>query len=255
MKGPSIHVKNLSLVLGNTQILSDMSFDIAAGSIHGFIGPNGGGKTSTLRCLLGQMPHSGSISMEWGDDDHTIGYIPQLIEMEKTLPLTIEDFLAIVSQDKPAFTGIHKASRQPIDEVLDKVGLTPKRKLMIGSLSGGERQRLLFAQALLPAPALLVLDEPMASMDEAGVEVFEHLIHELSQQGTTVLWVNHDLKQTRRMANSVTVIDRGLLAHGPTETTLTEDMQHGVFRSSAGLKSDTVFKSNTTSSATNGGNA
>lgn len=230
MKGPSIHVKDLSLILGNTKILADMSFDISSGSIHGIIGPNGGGKTSTLRCLLGQMPHNGTVSIEWHDDDHTIGYIPQLIEMERTLPLTIDDFLAIVSQNKPAFTGIHKSVQAPIDAVLDKVGLSHKRKFMIGSLSGGERQRLLFAQALLPAPALLVLDEPMASMDEAGEEVFENLIHELSQQGTTVLWVNHDLKQTRRMADSVTVIDRGLLAHGATESTLTEDMQHGVFK-------------------------
>ena len=231
MRGPSIHVENLSLNLGNTRILSDMSFDIAPGSIHGIIGPNGGGKTSTLRCLLGQMPHAGTVSMEWDGDNQTIGYIPQLIEMEKTLPLTIDDFLAIVSQDKPAFTGIHKSVKGLIDQVLEKVGLTSKRKFMIGSLSGGERQRLLFAQALIPAPALLVLDEPMASMDEAGVEVFEQLISELSQQGTTVLWVNHDLKQTRRMADSVTVVDRGLLAHGPTATTLTEDMQHGVFKS------------------------
>lgn len=229
MKGPSIHVDNLSLNLGNTQILADMSFDIAAGSIHSFIGPNGGGKTSTLRCLLGQMPHTGNITMEWGDNK-TIGYIPQLIEMEKTLPLTIDDFMAIVSQPSPAFRGIHKSVKAAIDQVIEKVGLADKRKFMIGSLSGGERQRLLFAQALLPEPALLILDEPMASMDEAGVEVFESLITELSQQGSTVLWVNHDLRQTHRMADSVSVIDRGLLAHGPAAATLTEEMQHGVFK-------------------------
>ena len=228
MKGPSIHIEKLGLKLGNSQIISDMSFDIEAGSIHSFIGPNGGGKTSTLRCLLGQMPHTGNIKINWGES-RNIGYVPQLIEMEKTLPLTIDDFLAIVSQDKPAFTGIHKSVKKYIDEALEKVGLTHKRQFMVGSLSGGERQRLLFAQALIPAPALLVLDEPMASMDEAGVLTFESLINELKEQGVTILWVNHDLKQVQRMADSITVIDRGLLASGATTTTLTEDMQHGVF--------------------------
>ncbi len=232
MKGPAIHVKNLSLNLGNSQILQDLNFSVPSGSIHCLIGPNGGGKTSALRCILGQMPHTGTISMDWGGD-HTIGYIPQLIEMEKTLPLTIDNFLSIVIQDQPAFTGIHKSVKDLIDEVLEKVELTAKRKYMIGSLSGGERQRLLFAQSLLPSPALLVLDEPMASLDEGGAQTFENLITNMNQDGVTILWVNHDLQQVLHIADSITVIDRKLLAHGPTNTTLTTEMQHGVFRPQA----------------------
>jgi zinc transport system ATP-binding protein len=229
MQGPSIHVDNLSLRLGASRILSNMSFSIASGALHCFVGPNGGGKTSTARCLLGQMPHQGTIRFDWNGDRRTIGYVPQLIEMERTLPLTIDNFLTALSQNKPAFMSTRKENRILIDAALERAGLTAKRKFMIGSLSGGERQRLLFAQALIPAPALLVLDEPMTSLDEGGSRLFEELILQEHASGTTILWINHDLDQVKRLAQTVTVIDRGVLAHGPTATTLTADMQRGVF--------------------------
>lgn len=229
MQGPSIKVENLSLRLGASRVLSGMNFSIAAGSLHCFIGPNGGGKTSTARCLLGQMPHTGTIRCDWQGESRTIGYVPQLIEMERTLPLTIDNFLTALSQDKPAFMATKKDRKVLIDAALERAGLTAKRKFMIGSLSGGERQRLLFAQALIPAPALLVLDEPMTSLDEGGARLFEELILQEHATGTTIIWINHDLDQVKRLAQTVTVIDRGVIAHGPAADTVTPDMQRGVF--------------------------
>lgn len=230
MQGPAIHVENLSLRLGASRVLSGMHFGIASGALHCFVGPNGGGKTSTARCLLGQMPHQGTIHFDWSSGSRrTIGYVPQLIEMERTLPLTIDNFLTALSQDKPAFMATRQDKKALIDAALDRVGLSAKRKFMIGSLSGGERQRLLFAQALIPAPALLVLDEPMTSLDEGGSRLFEELILQEHRSGTTILWINHDLDQVRRLAQTVTVIDRGILAHGPLADTLTAEMQRGVF--------------------------
>lgn len=229
MQGPTIHVENLSLRLGNSLILSGMRFGVAAGALHCLIGPNGGGKTSTARCLLGQMPHQGTIRVDWVGAYRTVGYVPQLIEMERTLPLTIDNFLTALSQDKPAFMATRKEKKVLIDAALERVGLTAKRKFMIGSLSGGERQRLLFAQALIPAPALLVLDEPMTSLDEGGSRLFEDLILQEHLSGTTIIWINHDLDQVKRMAQTITVIDRGVIAHGRVADTLTADMQRGVF--------------------------
>ena len=229
MQGPSIHVENLGLRLGASRVLSGMNFSIAAGALHCFVGPNGGGKTSTARCLLGQMPHQGKIRCDWRGANHTIGYVPQLIEMERTLPLSIDNFLTALSQNKPAFMATRKDKKVLIDAALERVGLTAKRKFMIGSLSGGERQRLLFAQALIPAPAFLVLDEPMTSLDEGGSRLFEELILREHESGTTILWINHDLDQVRRLAQTVTVIDRGVIAHGATAATLTAEMQRGVF--------------------------
>jgi zinc transport system ATP-binding protein len=229
MQGPAIHVENLSLRLGASRVLSGMNFHIASGALHCFIGPNGGGKTSTARCLLGQMPHQGTIRFDWKTDNHTIGYVPQLIEMERTLPLTIDNFLTALIQNKPAFMATRKENKVLIDAALERAGLIAKRKFMIGSLSGGERQRLLFAQALIPAPALLVLDEPMTSLDEGGARLFEELILQEHASGTTILWINHDLDQVKRLAQTVTVIDRGVIAHGPAATTVTAEMQRGVF--------------------------
>jgi zinc transport system ATP-binding protein len=239
MKGPAIRVTDLSLSLGASAILSHLNFSIAAGELHCFVGPNGGGKTSTARCLLGQMPHTGTIHFEWpaaaDGKAGTIGYVPQLIEMERTLPLTIDNFLTVISQRKPAFMSTRRDVQVRIDAALERTGLKDKRKYMIGSLSGGERQRLLFAQALMPEPALLVLDEPMTSLDESGARLFEELILQLHAAGATVLWINHDLDQVRRLAQGISVIDQTLLAHGPVATTLTPDMERGVFTKVRGV--------------------
>lgn len=231
LSGPAIEVEKLGLRLGRSQILSDLNFKIEAGSIHCLVGPNGGGKTSTLRCLLGQMPHSGTIRLHWPDEKRSIGYVPQLIEMEKTLPLTVRDFLILGIQQRPVFCGISKAGRPLLEEALQRTGLLDKVDFMLGSLSGGERQRVLFAQALLPEePGLLVLDEPMTSLDESGMQVFEALIADFHARGGTVLWINHDLEQVERLADTVTIIDHTMLAHGPVAEVLSGDMRRGVFR-------------------------
>ncbi len=232
LPGPAIEVDKLGLQLGRSQILHDISFSLAAGGIHCLIGPNGGGKTSTLRCLLGQMPHSGRIRLHWPDARRSIGYVPQLIEMEKTLPLTVLDFLVLGIQQRAAFLGSSRKQRPALEEVLQRTQLHDKADYMLASLSGGERQRVLFAQALLPQePGLLVLDEPMTSLDEGGMQVFEKLIMELHAKGTTILWINHDLEQAERLADTLTVIDRTVLAHGPAAGVLSTDMRRGVFRS------------------------
>lgn len=231
MTGPGIVVDNLSLQLGATQVLSNLSFSIEPGSIHCLIGPNGGGKTSTLRCLLGEMPHRGTIRIDWYTDNHCIGYVPQGLNLANNLPLTVTDFLTLISQRKAAFIGIHRQARARIESALERVGLKEKRHHPLGSLSGGERQRLLFAQALMPQPSLLLLDEPMTSLDETGTRVFSRLIRQLHDEGITVVWVNHDLQQVHEVADGITVIDGHMLAHGPTEETLTPAMQQGNFRS------------------------
>jgi zinc transport system ATP-binding protein len=220
MRGPSIRFEHVGLALGGAQILHDVNFEVASGEIHCVIGPNGGGKTSLIRSLLGQMPHTGSIAFRWGES-RTIGYVPQALDFDKTLPVTVDDFMAIVSQKRrPAFIGLSKANRPRAESALERVGFVGKRKRKLGSLSGGERQRVLFAQALIPDPALLVLDEAMASMDEVGAERFEQLIRDLSAAGVTVIWIAHDLAQVRAHAAKVTCINRTVLFSGPPSEVL-----------------------------------
>jgi len=221
VRGPAITFREVGLELGGARILHDVDFKVEAGSIHCVIGPNGGGKTSLIRCLLGQMPHTGTISIEWNDDKRTIGYVPQLLDFDRTLPVTVDDFMSLVCERRrPAFFGLSRKRRAEAEAALARVGLRGKGKTKLGSLSGGERQRVLFAQALLPDPALLVLDEPMTAMDEIGESLFLDMIRELAANGVTIVWVAHDLAQVREMAHAVTCINRTVLFSGPPETVL-----------------------------------
>ncbi len=213
MQGPSIKFESVNLSLGNTRILQDISFTIRSGEIHCIIGANGGGKTSLILSMLGQMPHSGEITISW-HDNQVIGYVPQTLEFDKTLPVTVRDFMGMTCQNRPVFLGIARSGRTQIDEVLERVGLSDKSKSKLGSLSGGERQRILFAQALIPEPALLVLDEPMTGLDLAGREILERSIVAFTEAGGTVVWINHDIAQVNEIAHTLTYVDREVLLEG-----------------------------------------
>ena len=217
MQGPSIEFDNVNLTLGNTRILQDVSFTVRAGTIHCIVGANGGGKTSLVRSLVGQMPHSGRIRIQW-QGGRVIGYVPQTLDFDKSLPITVSDFMAMTCQRRPVFLGVARSRRQQIEAVLERLGLTGKLKSKLGSLSGGERQRVLFAQAMIPEPALLVLDEPMTGLDLAGKEILERAIVEFARAGGTVVWINHDIVQVNEIADALTYIDRRVLLDGaPTE--------------------------------------
>jgi zinc transport system ATP-binding protein len=213
MKGPSIVFDNVGLALGATRILENVSFTIDEGAIHCIVGANGGGKTSLIRSLLGQMPHTGRIVVHW-NDNHTIGYVPQALDFDKTLPITVRDFIAMTCQKRPVFFGVARHQRQAIDAALERLGLQDKWRYRLGDLSGGERQRVLFAQALIPEPSLLVLDEPMTGLDLSGKKIIEQAIADFAANGGTVVWINHDIVQVGEMATAMTYIDRHVRLHG-----------------------------------------
>lgn len=227
--GPAITFDNVSLSLGRTQILDQVSFQVAAGSVQALVGPNGGGKSSLVKTLLGQMPHQGRLSLEWPGDPGTIGYVPQALEFDRGLPMTVDDFMAAMCQRRPAFLGLSRHVAPAIDDALQRVGMQDKRKRRMGALSGGERQRVLLAQGLIPQPRLLVLDEPMSALDEAGIQVFERLLTEWRRSGVTVLWIEHDLAAVKRMADRVTGLSRRVLFDGPAAETLTPERLLSLF--------------------------
>lgn len=211
MAGPGLRFDKVSVRLGGTEILSNVSFDVAPSSIHCITGPNGGGKTTLMRALLGQVPFDGTITME-GPAKPVIGYAPQSLDIDRNLPFTVEDVLAVMLQRRPAFMGRSASLKRHQDALLARLGLGAKARRLFGHLSGGERQRLLFAQALLPAPDVLLIDEATANMDEDGVRLIEEMVRELSASGVTVLWINHDAAQVNRMADRVTEIARKVLS-------------------------------------------
>ena len=230
MQGPSIEFEHVNLKLGNTHILQDVTFSVRAGEIHCVVGANGGGKTSLIRSMLGQMPHTGNITINWHDNT-TVGYVPQTLEFDKTLPVTVHDFMGMTCQRRPVFLGIERSHRQQIDEVLERVGMGAKGKTKLGSLSGGERQRVLYAQALIPEPSLLVLDEPTTGLDPEGREVLERSVVEFSQAGGTAIWINHDIAQVHEIAQTLTYIDREILLEGDPRQVLKSGIAAQLFPS------------------------
>ncbi|OPA90699.1 manganese ABC transporter ATP-binding protein [Pseudomonas fluorescens] len=221
--GPTLDFDKVSLTLGRTVILDNVSFNVQPGTIHALVGPNGGGKSSLIKTLLGQTPHQGQLRLHWPNAVGTVGYVPQALEFDRGLPMTVDDFMAAMCQRRPAFLGLSKHYAAAIGEALERVGMQDKRKRRMGALSGGERQRVLLAQGLIPAPQLLVLDEPMSALDEAGIQVFERLLNDWRLAGITVLWIEHDLEAVGRLADRVTGLNRRVLFDAMPKEALTPD--------------------------------
>lgn len=220
MSGPAIAFSDVGLTLGRTEILREVRFGIGPGAVHAVVGPNGGGKSSLVRALLGQAPHTGEIAIDWPGAVGVTAYVPQALDLDRGLPMTVMDALAAMTARRPAFLKPSARDRGLILDALARVGMADKATRLVGALSGGERQRALMAQALIPEPDLLVLDEPMAALDEAGVAAFEALIGELKARRATVLWIEHDLAAVRRLATRVTGLNRLVLFDGAPEAEL-----------------------------------
>lgn len=202
-----LQIKDLEVTLGHQPILEYISFEVARNSIHAVIGPNGAGKTTFIRSLLGGMPHRGEIRF-WFQRTGKIGYVPQLIEFDHGLPMTVGDFLCTMVRRWPIFFGTSQRTRREISRLLALTGTEHLIDRMLGRLSGGEFRRVLLAQALSPTPELLLLDEPASNVDEQGARVLETLLHDLKASGVTTLMVGHDLAMIGRVADQVTAINR-----------------------------------------------
>jgi len=208
-RGPALRFENVALDLGGNRLLAGVSLHVAPGTLHCLVGPNGAGKTSLLRCLLGELPHTGRVLLDWAGTPGVIGYVPQTLDFDRTLPITVEDFLTLLTQSAPAFLGLRRVHRAAVDAALEAVGLAGKRHRALGKLSGGELKRLLLAQALTPRPALLVLDEPLNHLDGPGVGLAIELLQRLRAEGTTMICCHHDLAQVRTLADAVTGLNAG----------------------------------------------
>jgi zinc transport system ATP-binding protein len=176
---------------------------LGTGQLVALVGPNGAGKSTLLQCVLGLVEFTGTIRCHWRASGR-IGYAPQALGVDPTLPITVAEFLALTRQRRPVCFGLTAPTRTKVAELLREV-----------ALSGGERQRVLLANALDPAPELLLLDEPTSGLDEAATQRFEERLLALRRaRATTVLLVSHDSDQVRRVAERVTVLARGVRRTG-----------------------------------------
>lgn len=204
MNDPLIEISGLTLRPGGGALLSGFALDVARGTLHAIVGPNGAGKTTLLSAILGLVDFDGRIVAHWARSGR-IAYVPQQFHVDRTLPVTVADFLALTRQRRPVCLGIERAARKRIALLLDRVGLGGFGPRALSVLSGGELRRVLLANALDPLPELLILDEPESGLDESSAAWLDETLQSLKGE-MTVLMVSHDSERVRRLADRVTVL-------------------------------------------------
>jgi ABC-type Mn2+/Zn2+ transport system ATPase subunit len=220
MKKVLLSVSDLVVRIGGQTLVRDISFDLHKGDILALIGPNGSGKTTVLKALLGLLPSSGQIAWK---EKVSIGYVPQRFAFDATFPLTVSELLSL--RLKEARFWVHtKKSHQLALDALRSVGAERLAHKRIGALSGGELQRVLLAYALISDPKVLFLDEPVAGIDIEGEETFYNLVKRLSaEKGLTIILVSHDLNIVYKYAAEVMCLNRKMFCFGSPREVLTPE--------------------------------
>lgn len=217
---PLVSIEHVAIARNREALLEDVSFQVRRHQLHVIVGPNGAGKSTLVAAILGQTSFEGRILLNWHGTE-AIGYVPQSFVVDATLPVTVEDFLALTRQSRPICLGLTRAVRQTAHRLLERVALPDIARRPLSVLSGGELRRVLLAHALDPEPELLLLDEPTAGLDEASARWLEDTLQTIRRSSrTTVVMVSHDLEQVRRIADRVTVLDRKVVADGPVDAVL-----------------------------------
>ena len=223
----AIRFRDVSLTLGGRVVLAGVSLDIAEGEFIGVLGPNGAGKTTLMRAVLGlTQPGSGSIDVLGklaSRGNAAIGYLPQLHGVAPGFGLKGWDFVAcVVGGHRPGLPFYGRAARVEIERALDLVGARDLARRPLAELSGGERQRLLLAQALIGRPRLLLLDEPLISLDPRHqAEVVELVRSFRDRLGLTVLFSAHELNPLLGAVDRVLYLGGGKAALGRVEEVIT----------------------------------
>jgi len=215
-----ITLEHVSVERERRPVLTDVSLAVAPGTVHVVMGPNGAGKSTLMAALLGMVAFSGTITLGLPPGER-VAWVPQSFSADRTLPITVAEFLALRRQRRPVCLGITAPARTRIDAILERVGLVGMGKRRMGELSGGELRRALIGNAIEPAPAVLLCDEPATGLDPAAVKQLDDTLLGLCRDhGTAVLLVSHDPAQVERVAAEVTVLDVEVRARGPAPEAL-----------------------------------
>ncbi len=221
-----VEIKNLDFGYDSSKVLESIELHVLRGEFLAFIGPNGGGKSTLLKLLLGILtPQKGSLKI-FGKHPREviekIGYVPQDTNINIHFPIKVIDVvLTGLSPSKKKIFGYSKEEREKAEESLKRVGMLALKDKKIGALSGGQRQRAMIARTLCADPSLLLLDEPTSNIDAKGQREIYELLKTLKGD-MTVIVVSHDISVVLDFADSIAHINRYLSYHDSPKTTTAE---------------------------------
>ncbi len=218
MKRIVLSVRDVTVSFGSKVVLKDVSLEVAEGEFWGIIGPNGGGKTTLLKTILGLIkPVKGSVTIMGVSPKEAVkrgyvGYLPQ--RLENHLPITSEDMLSLVVSDK-----------SEVERLLQLVDMSEKRNIPFSKLSGGERQRILIAMVLAKKPKLLLLDEPNTGIDIVAQDIFYDLLRKIkTEEKVSVLMVSHDVGVIVNFVDRIACLNRTIHYEGDPRGALDCDL-------------------------------
>lgn len=220
---PVIEIQNLSFAYHNTWVLEDVNLKIQEHDFAAFIGPNGGGKTTLIKLILGLLtPTRGQVKVfgrQPREATPDIGYVPQDTEINRSVPITVEQAVLMgCLRGGGGWRRFSTRDREQVREAMHQAGVKNLAHEQMAGLSGGQRQRVMLARALVADPKLLLLDEPMSNVDTQGQSQFFDFLQQLNTRVTIVV-VSHDLMILSSYIKSVVCVSRQVHFHDQPEIT------------------------------------
>ena len=221
-----IRIENLSVSYKETLALKDISLVLHGPTITGIIGPNGAGKSTLLKGMLGIIPHEGHAFIddkEMKKSLKKVAYVEQKIHIDYNFPIKVKECVSLgLYPSIPLFHTLKAKHWEKVAEALEIVGLSDYAERQISQLSGGQFQRVLIARCLVQDADYILLDEPFVGIDSVSEEIIMNTLRELKKAGKTVLIVHHDLGKVAHYFDQVLLLNKELIAFGPTKETFTK---------------------------------
>ena len=226
-----VSFRDATLGYGGTPALSGLTLDVVGGGALALVGPNGGGKTTLMRAVVGTCSLlSGRVEVNAA----RIGLVPQSAELDLTFPVSAAEVVTMGLIGEAGWgRRITADMRRRVSAALERVNLADRATRRFGTLSGGQRQRVLVARALVARPELVMMDEPFNGLDAPSRDIITRLIAELTEDGVGVVVSTHDLSLARDVCSRACVLASRLVALGPTNEALAPDILARAYGSSA----------------------